>query len=49
MKMKIAICSDVHLEFGDLMLQNTEGAEVLVLSGDIMVTADLGKPDPHNF
>ena len=47
--MKIAICSDVHLEFGDINLQNTEDAQVLILSGDIMVTKDLGAPDPHNF
>lgn len=33
--MKIAIASDVHLEFGPLDLENTEGADVLVLSGDI--------------
>ena len=32
--MKIAICSDVHLEFGQLTLKNTENAEVLILSGD---------------
>jgi len=49
MTIKIAICSDVHLEFGDLDLKNTENADVLVLSGDIMVANDLGKPDPHNF
>ena len=47
--MKIAICSDVHLEFGDINLQNTEDAQVLILSGDIMVAKDLGAPDPHNF
>jgi predicted phosphodiesterase len=47
--MKIAIASDVHLEFGDLNIQNTEGADVLILSGDILVAADIGRPDPHNF
>lgn len=47
--MKIAICSDLHLEFGDLMLKNEDNADVLVLSGDIMVAKDLGTPDPHNF
>jgi len=47
--MKIAICSDLHLEFGDINLQNTEDAQVLILSGDIMVAKDLGAPDPHNF
>jgi predicted phosphodiesterase len=39
--MKLAVCSDVHLEFGDLDLQNTDNADVLVLSGDIMVAKDL--------
>jgi predicted phosphodiesterase len=39
--MKIAICSDLHLEFQDIDLQNTEGAEVLILSGDIMIAEDL--------
>ena len=47
--MKIAICSDLHLEFGDLILKNEGDADVLVLSGDIMVAKDLGAPDPHNF
>jgi Icc-related predicted phosphoesterase len=47
--MKIAICSDLHLEFGDINLQNTENADVLILGGDICVAADIGKPDPHNF
>lgn len=39
--MKIALCSDLHLEFKDIELFNTEGADVLVLSGDIMVADDL--------
>ncbi len=39
--MKIAICSDVHLEFAPLSLENTEGADVLILSGDILVERDL--------
>ena len=39
--MKIAICSDVHLEFGQLELENTHNAEVLVLSGDICTAVDL--------
>ena len=41
--MKIALCSDLHLEFGDLFLKNTENAEVLILSGDIMIAEDLRK------
>ena len=47
--MKIALASDIHLEFGDINLQNTENADVLILSGDICVVADIGKPDPHGF
>ena len=47
--MKIAIASDLHLEFGDLNIVNTDGADVLLLSGDILVAADIGRPDPHNF
>jgi len=39
--MKIAICSDLHLEFGDLEFENTEGADVLVLGGDIFVARDV--------
>jgi predicted phosphodiesterase len=39
--MKIAVCSDLHLEFGDLDLENTENAEVLILGGDIFVAEDL--------
>jgi Icc-related predicted phosphoesterase len=47
--MKIAICSDLHLEFGDINLQNTENADVLILGGDICVAADIGKPDANNI
>ena len=47
--MKLAIASDIHLEFGDLNLQNTEHADVLLLSGDICVAEDIGRPDPHGF
>jgi len=39
--MKIAIASDVHLEFGQLELANTQNAEVLILSGDICTAVDL--------
>jgi predicted phosphodiesterase len=44
-QMKIAIASDLHLEFGDLDIQNTDGADVLLLSGDICVAADLDMRD----
>ena len=39
--MKIAITSDVHLEFGDLDLHNDENADVLILGGDILVAEDV--------
>jgi predicted phosphodiesterase len=39
--MKIALASDLHLEFGDINLKNEENADVLILSGDIMVAQDL--------
>lgn len=35
--MKIAICSDVHLEFGNVNITNDENADVLVLAGDVCV------------
>ncbi len=38
--MKIAVTSDVHLEFGDLDLHNDENADVLILGGDIFVADD---------
>ena len=47
--MKVAICSDLHLEFGDLFFKNEDNIDVLILSGDIMVAADLGKPDPYDI
>lgn len=39
--MKIALCSDLHLEFADVDLVNNEAADVLILSGDIMVAQDM--------
>jgi len=47
--MKIALVSDVHLEFGDLDFDNTDGADVLILGGDICVAADIAQHDPHNI
>jgi Icc-related predicted phosphoesterase len=45
--LKLAIASDIHLEMGDLNLQNTVGADVLVLAGDIVVAGDLhDHPEP---
>jgi Icc-related predicted phosphoesterase len=42
--MKIAICSDLHLEFGDITLKNTKKADLLILSGDICTAAGLDRP-----
>lgn len=39
--MKIAVCSDLHLEFGDYDIRNTEQADVLIMSGDILLAQDL--------
>lgn len=47
--MKFALASDIHLEFGPIELKNTEGADVLVLSGDICVAKDLRSPDPYEI
>jgi len=38
---KIALCSDLHLEFRNITLSNTEKAKVLILSGDICVAHSL--------
>ena len=45
--MKVSVASDLHLEFGDLDFDNTDHADVLVLSGDIFVSRDLAQRDPH--
>ena len=39
--MKIALCSDLHLEFEDIDLKNEDNADVLILSGDICVAKEL--------
>lgn len=43
--MKIQLVSDLHLEFADINIQNQNGADVLVLSGDIMVASKVHKPE----
>ena len=45
--MKIAVCSDLHLEFGPISLENTDNAEILILSGDICVAKDLREKDSY--
>lgn len=47
--MKLALASDLHLEFGDINLINDEDADVLILGGDIMIAQDLhDHPEPIN-
>jgi Icc-related predicted phosphoesterase len=46
--MKIALVSDVHLEFGDLDFDNDSSADVLILGGDICVASDMAQRDPYN-
>ena len=46
--MKIALASDVHLEFGDLEFDNTDNADVLILGGDICVANDITQRDLYN-
>jgi len=43
--MKIGICSDLHLEFGDINIKNEDNVDVLILSGDILVERDLAMYD----
>jgi Icc-related predicted phosphoesterase len=48
--MKIKLVSDLHLEFSDITIPNNENADVLILSGDIMVAEDLYDipvPEPY--
>jgi len=42
--MKLALGSDLHLEFGDCFFENEQNAEVLLLSGDILIAQEL-----HDF
>lgn len=46
--MKLALVSDIHLEFGDIDVRNTNSADVLVLSGDICTARDLVKNNSHH-
>lgn len=41
--MKLAIASDLHVEFGDIDLVNQQGADLLILAGDIVMLKDLDK------
>jgi Icc-related predicted phosphoesterase len=44
--MKIALASDIHLEFGPITLNNDENADVLILAGDICVAAHFKEAGP---
>jgi predicted phosphodiesterase len=44
--MKLAVCSDLHLEFAPVTLKNPGDVKVLILSGDILVERDL---DEYNL
>ena len=46
---KLALASDVHLEFSGLALKNTENADVLILAGDICVARDFELADKNLF
>ena len=43
--MKIALTSDIHLEFGEWVPVNPENADVLILSGDICLVRDIRDRD----
>jgi len=44
--MKLALASDIHLEFGDIELFNEQAADVLVLAGDICQAVDATNDTP---
>ena len=47
--MRIKLVSDLHLEFSDCYINNDEGADVLILGGDICIAQDLhDHPELHN-
>jgi Icc-related predicted phosphoesterase len=39
--MKVSVASDLHLEFGDLNIQNDHDSDLLILSGDICIARDV--------
>jgi len=47
--MKVSLASDVHLEFGDLVLNNEDNADVLLLAGDICVAKELQYSDSKYY
>jgi predicted phosphodiesterase len=47
--MRISVCSDIHLEFGNIVLTNDEKAEVLILGGDICIAKDVRVKDDYGL
>jgi Icc-related predicted phosphoesterase len=47
--MKLYLCSDVHIEFGPLEVHNNDNADVLILSGDIVVASVFKNYDVHGI
>lgn len=47
--MKLYLGSDLHLEFGPLELHNRDNADVLILSGDILLAADIGTSSTYEI
>ena len=45
--MKIAVCSDLHVEFGDIDIINYDNVDLLVLAGDICVMKHLNTNAPY--
>jgi Icc-related predicted phosphoesterase len=45
--MKLSLVSDVHLEFSFYDIRNTQKADGLILSGDIMLSQELHDSDPN--
>lgn len=43
--MRIQLVSDLHLEFSDINIQNQNSADVLILSGDIMIASKVNLPN----
>lgn len=49
MTLRIKLVSDLHLEFCDIDIQNNKEYDVLILSGDIMISQDMhDHPEPAN-
>ena len=49
MTTKFCLASDIHLDFGSLVLDNTENADCLILAGDIVQFSDLRVKDVTIF